>query len=237
MKKTFFTILWLMLLASTVMAQSDGAMKSKRINVGIAVGVSTDWLSQKNDQYEKGGIILGLRYGIPLDINLTEDENYYVTTGVKLEHTGGKAKYTSIHEGKDAFYTRKYNAIFLCIPTGIKLKTPSFNNFVIAGNFGLSHAFALDSKKFDRIKIENENKEIIDQKKTKYENNSFFKEALFAGLGMEYIIKDNFRASLMINYNYTFTNYHNRKELSLFDPAERLKAKLGAVEFIFGMFF
>ena len=65
----------------------------KKINVGIVAGPSIDWLSTKNDQYEKGGIILGVRYGALLDINLTEDENYYFSTGLKIEHTGGKVKY------------------------------------------------------------------------------------------------------------------------------------------------
>jgi len=230
--KNLFTILLLTLFITNIIAQS------KKVNVGVMAGPSIDWLSSKNDQYEQGGIILGLRYGVPLDINLTEDENYYFSTGIKLEHTGGKIKYKTTldtYPNEEVSYTRKYNSIFLSIPTGIKLKTPSFNNFVIAGSFGLSHAFALNSTKFDRITTVN--KEIKDQKKTKYENGSFFKESLFAGLGVEYIIKDNFRATFMINYSYTFINYHNRKELVFNSTTERLKNNLNSVEFIFGIFF
>ena len=230
MKKGIFTILCLTLLVANVAAQS------KKVNIGITAGPSIDWLSSQNDQYDKGGVIVGLRYGIPLDINLTKDENYYFSTGVKVEHTGGKVKYTGRNDafqGKDVFITTKYSAIFLSVPTGIKLKTPSFNNFVIAGNVGLSHAFALNSKKFDRIK--DGNKEF--KEKTKYEGHSFFKESLYAGLGLEYIIKENLRASFMVNYSYTFTNYHNKNILNEFNPKERLKGNLGVVDFMFGIFF
>ncbi len=76
-----------------------------------------------------------------------------------------------------------------------------------------------------------------DQKKTKFENNSFFKESLYVGMGVEYIIQDNFRANFMINYSYSFTNYYNRKILNYFDEKERMKGNLGAVEFVFGIFF
>ena len=237
MKKTLFTILGIILLVFNVLAQSNEPAKPRKLNVGITGGPSIDWLTQKNDHYDKGGIILGVRYGVTLDINLTNDENYYVTTGVKIEHTGGKEKYKFFHDnflGENVLYSKKYSAIFLCIPTGIKLKTPSFNNFVIAGNAGLSHAFALNSK--EKIRIQGESG-MLNLNKVEYKDNSFFKESLFAGLGLEYIIKDNFRVNLMINYNYTFTNYHNRKALSVFDARERLKANPSAVEFIFGLFF
>jgi len=181
---------------------------------------------------------MGICYGIPLDINLTKDENYYFTTGLKMEHVGGKLKYEGIHPGypeENAHYTIKYNAIFLSIPTGIKLKTPSFNNFVIAGHFGLSHAVGLSNKKMERVEVAGIEQK--DQKKTKYDGGSFFKESLFAGIGLEYIINDKCRASFMANYSYSFTNYHNRNAFSLFDPSERLKGNLNTVEFAFGIFF
>ena len=228
MKKNIFAILLLMLFATTVMAQSE----SKKVNVGITVGPTIDWISVKTAGYTKGGALIGICYGVPLDVNLTGDENYYFSTGIKMEHVGGKLKYKDVQEGD---VTRKYNAIFLSIPTGIKLKTPSFSDFVIAGHFGLSHAVALSSKKMDRIKVSDIEEKTL--KKTKYEEGLFFKESLYAGIGLEYIIKNNSRASFMVNYSYAFTNYHNRKALSYFDNNERLKGNLNTVEFVFGIFF
>jgi hypothetical protein len=232
MKKQLFAMLLLLFLAINVMAQS------RRVSIGITVGPSIDWLTPKNDQYNGGGIIAGLRYGIPVNINLTEDENYYFSTGILFQHTGGKLEYKgtlTAYPNEEASFTRKYNSIFLVIPTAITLKTPSFGNFVIVGNFGLLHGFALSSKKYDKVKVGDV--EQNDQKKTKFENNSFFKEALYVGLGTEYIIQDNFRASFMINYSYSFTNYYNKKAMNYFDEKERMKGNLGAVEFVFGIFF
>jgi len=238
MKKYFFVIVLVMLFVTNVMAQADAVAPAKKIVVGITAGPSIDWFFQKNDHYEKGGIIIGVRYGIPLDVNLTDAENYYFSTGLKVEHSGGKIKYKGVYDKfpeENASFTTAYNSIFFSIPTGIKLKTPSFNNFVIAGNFGLSHALALHNTKKNHVDVGKV--EVIDKKWSKYENCSFFKESVFVGIGLEYIIRDNCRASFMANYSYSFTNYHNRKAVNQFETKEKLKGNLNAIDFVFGIFF
>ncbi len=104
MKKQLFTMLLLLLLGANVTAQS------KRVNIGITVGPSIDWLTPKNDQYNGGGVVAGLRYGVPVNVNLTGDENYYFSTGIVFQHTGGKLEYGGIlpaYPEEEAFFTRK----------------------------------------------------------------------------------------------------------------------------------
>ena len=68
-----------------------------RVVFGVTFGPTLNWMNWKNHKaapegYErsvKGGVRLGLRYGVNMDIDLTKSKNYYVSTGILIEHTGG----------------------------------------------------------------------------------------------------------------------------------------------------
>lgn len=230
--KKYVLISFFVFISASLLAQTG-----KRVAIGLTVGPSIDWLSPKTEGYEGDGASLGLRYGIPVDINFTSADNYYFSTGIKFEHTGGKLAFPFISDAtkNKVNLSRKYNALYLTIPTGIKLKTPNFGNFVFAGNFGFLHGFKLSCKTKDTWTDENGHKVIPDQKE-EYKNCAFFKESIFVGLGGEYVIRDSFRASLYINYAYTMTNFFANKAVN---PVNNLKEKgtLGTVEFLFGIHF
>lgn len=232
MKKKIFAILCCL----SVLVFSASAQSGKRVAVGITVGPSIEWMSPKTENYNGAGTIAGLRYGVPVDINFTADEYYYFTTGVMFSHAGGKLNFTTYSPEDDTRLvdmTRKYTSIYLSIPTGIKLKTPNFGNLVFVGNFGFYHGFNLSSKKVDSY-IDG-NLSSGKGKKGPYEEAAIFKESIYVGLGADYLIMDNFKANLMINYSYTFTNYFTKKSLTYDNNRE--KANLGSVEFILGFFF
>ena len=217
-------------------AQSNFTAYGKRVVVGITVGPSVDWLSAKNEDIQKGGAIMGVRAGIPLDINLTADENYYVSTGIMFNYTGGKHIIPAniLPENSiDAMHTitRKYRASYVTLISGIKLKTPSFSNCVIVGNAGLYHSFFLGGNMMDSYIVN----KVEMTAKAKNKNVAFLKESVYVGLGFEYIIKDNLKVNMMVNYTYTFNNFFNKN--AIIHTNERMKGNLNGVEILFGFFF
>ncbi len=236
MKKLYLTI-FLIIFGASLWAQSTNPA-GRRVTVGLSFGPSIDWLTPKIENYDGGGIKIGVKYGIPVDINFTKQANYYFSTGLFFSHNGGKLKfmdYTTILDSTNLVsMNRSYSATYLIIPTGIKLKTPSFKNFVIAGNFGLSHGFLLKGKKLDKYKIGDD--DMGDLKKENYKELLFFKETIYVGVGVEYIIKDDFRANFFINYNYTLTNFFSGKAFNEYYKIKE-KGNLGSVDFVFGVTF
>ena len=237
MKKLYLTI-FLIIFGAALWAQSTNPA-GRRVTVGLSFGPSIDWLSPKTDNYQGDGIKIGVKYGIPVDINFTKQANYYFSTGLFFSHNGGKLKFmdNTILDSNtySVLMNRSYSATYLIIPTGIKLKTPSFKNFVFAGNFGLSHGFLLKGKKLDQCKIGD--RDIVDPKKVNYKELLFFKESVYVGVGVEYIIKDDFRANFFINYNYTFTNFFSGKALNEYYGNIKEKGNLGSIDFVFGVTF
>lgn len=204
----------------------------KRVIVGLMVGSGADWIKPRNDKFTTNGGYANLSYGIPVDINFTTGQYYYFSTGVMFHHLGGKLKFdlaepaspTGLVETK-----RLYRSIYLTIPTGIKLKTPQFKNFIFGGNFGLYHSFLLSAKSYDKYTIGN-----TDIKKTNapYVNQmAIFREAGYLGIGGEYIIKGEFRVFLYVNYAYSFTNFFSRNNIL------KEKGNVNSVEVITGFSF
>ena len=206
----------------------------KIVNVGITFAPSFDWMYDHTDGYEKNGVVMGLRYGVNLNVNLTKKKNFYFSTGIFAEHRGGKMQFLdNIPFGstfiRDSTLTqRTYRSIYLTIPTMITLKTNSINNFFICGNAGLLHSFNLKSSDIDSYLIESK---VWSRQKDDSEETALMREAFIVGLGFEYSITRTMRAGLNINYIQSFTNYFKGKgnaqnSLSKVDQ----RANLGCVE-------
>ena len=100
MKRRFIAlfILCFCVIGQNVLAQqklgSHNSGQGKRVSLGISVGSGMDWLVPRSDSLvmQQAGPIATLRYGIPVDINFTKANNYYLTTGIYFQHLGGKSK-------------------------------------------------------------------------------------------------------------------------------------------------
>lgn len=109
------------------------------------------------------------------------------------------------------------------------------NNFVIATHFGLYHSLRLSSRASDQYIVNNETKEL---KKYVYTNETaLFREAAYIGLGVEYIIKEDFRAYFYAIYSHSFLNYFNPSQSHIFSNGDKEKATLANLEFQFGLSF
>ena len=205
-----------------------------RLNFGITFGQAFDWMYDHTEGYEKNGVVIGLRYGLNLNVNLTKKKSFYFSTGIFVEHRGGKMEFLdNIPIGTfviaDSTLTqRTYRSTYLTIPTMITLKTGSINNFFICGNAGLLHSFNLKASNIDSYLIGNET---WSRQRVTSEEAALLRESFIAGLGFEYSVTRNMRAGLMVNYIQGITNYFKGKGMaqnSLSKVDQR--ANLGCVE-------
>ena len=205
-----------------------------RVNVGITVAPSLDWMYDHTEGYQRNGVTLGLRYGLNLNINLTRKKSFYFSTGIFAEHRGGKMEFLdNIPFGSyfiaDSTHTqRTYRSVYLTIPTMITLKTGSMNNFFIYGNAGLLHSFNLKASNIDSYYI---GSEIWSRQRVPSEEAALLRESFIAGLGFEYSVTRNMRAGLAVNYIQGITNYFKGKGMAQNGLSKvDQRANLGCVE-------
>lgn len=205
-----------------------------RVNFGVTFAPTINWMYDHTAGYEKNGVIMGMRYGLNLNINLTPKKNFYFSTGIFAEHAGGKMKFLdnipigSLGIADSTLTQRTYRSIYLTIPTAITMKTNSINNFYICGNIGLMHGFNLNASNIDSYFFD---EELWSRERVSSEEAALFKESFFAGVGFEYAVTPTMRAGVMINYTQGITNYFKgkgqaRNGLSGVDQ----RANLGSVE-------
>jgi hypothetical protein len=231
-------------------------LEARRVVVGITFGPSFNWMNWKNHKaapvgYERSAhesVKLGLRYGVNLDIDLTKSKNFYVSTGVLIEHTGGSLNFNDniylVDKTLDnTNIDRKYKSIYFTIPTAVTLRTPSFNHFIIGGNIGFYHSFNLYSRYQSRFQIDPTARE-IDKETINYvttdwakdNETALFKESIFAGIGFEYVIKRHLRGKLYVNYAQSLNNYFSKNAKNSRTGVQE-KAAIGTVEILFGLYF
>lgn len=205
-----------------------------RINFGITFGQAFDWMYDHTEGYEKNGIVIGLRYGLNLNINLTKKKSFYFSTGIFVEHRGGKMEFLdnipigNYFIAENTHTQRTYRATYLTIPTMITLKTGSINNFFICGNAGLFHSFNLKASNIDSYLIGDET---WSRQRVPSDEAALLRESFIVGLGFEYSVTRNMRAGLTINYIQGITNYFKGKGMAQngFSKVDQ-RANLGCVE-------
>lgn len=205
-----------------------------RINFGLAFAPTFDWLYTNTNGYSRDGVLVGMRYGIPLNINLTHRKHYYVSTGVFAEHLGGKLVFhdrvvlPNVGETDNTEIHRNYRATYLTIPLGITLKSRSLRNFFVCGNAGIYNSLLLGANNVDACLLGGE---MWSRERHQYTEAATIRESAYAGLGFEYSVTPTMRAGLMANYVHSFTNFFKGKgqaynDVLMVDP----KANFGYFE-------
>lgn len=230
-------------------------VEAHRVVFGITAGPTLNWFNWKNHRaapegYERshrGAIKVGAHYGLNIDVDLTLEKNFFVSTGVLIEHTGGSLQFIDNLNFLGHVIPRKmdreYNSIYVTIPTAITLRTPSFNNFIICGNVGLYHSFNIYARYKSSFQlddtIDDTEKDIINHLNTDWAKDkevAIFKESIFAGLGFEYVIYNNFKVKFMVNYAQSLNNFYKKSAVNSYTNVKE-KASIGTVEFLFGFYF
>ena len=221
-----------------------------RINFGLAFAPTIDWMFPASNGMERNGVAVGMRYGIGINVNLTQRKNFYVSTGVFYEQLGGKLKFIdnilipiSVQNAviNTTEIQRNYQANYFTIPLGITLKTNSIKNFFIVGNLGLYNSFRLSAFNADTYTFKNQQNnepEYWSRQRVKSDEVALLKESVYGGIGMEYSISRNSRAGVTINYVQSLTNYFKGKGNAQNNfTHENQNAKLGYLEIVLNLNF
>ena len=212
-------------------------MRPRLIEASFFGGPTIMWASPKTDKYENEGVKIGGVYGVGVDINLVQTmQNYYFSTGINARHIRTGLSFSDNYILSDTILQSKYirstyNMVYITIPTTIKLQTDPIGRFIIFGTVGLDNGFCVSSKSKDKVENQQEYKEVDNYKKT-----LFFREALLASIGFDFIIKGNTKASFTFAFNNGFTNAF-RKSYKNAITGEQVKANNRGFEFQFGFIF
>ena len=231
-----------------VVIKDDGL--GHKLNFGLSVAPTIDWMFPATTGFERSGSSFGMRYGLNINVNLTQRKNYYVSTGFMIERLGGKMKFIdniAFPIPIDSFTVtttgidRHYKAHYLTIPLGIILKTKSMRNFFIVGNFGLYNSILLRASNSDTYTFSNwqtGEPEYWTKQSTPSSEVALFKESAYAGFGFEYSITKNCRAGIGVNYVHSLTNYFKGRgnAQNNFTHEDQI-AKLGYFELVFNINF
>jgi hypothetical protein len=246
MKKRHYSISLLLCVfcGNVLQAQID---RPRRVEVGLIAGPSIDWSVANTKGYKNEGVRIGGVYGLTIDINLSQtSSNYFFSTGINARHIrygfGYKDNYLYYDEERAidlplvaAELISTFNTAYVSIPTAIKLKTNTFNRFVFWGLVGLEHGIAVSSKSNDEI-----NHPLIGTRKTEknnhYKETAVFKESLYVVLGIEFIIKDNTKATFGIGYDHGFNNMFKKDYINLITQ-KQVNIQTHRLEFQFGVIF
>ena len=210
--KRIALILVLIVYTCSMMAQNNYGPTNNpyKVLVSFFAGPSLDWVQPKTLEYELVAPSLGFRVGVPIEINLTERENFYFSTGfhVKFENSVLQLPETYDIINYNVSTKRYYSNYYLTIPTGIKMKVAISPKSMLGLNLGLYHSLFLSGKTYDRFNINSYSTDYaITTNKVDNKYGAMFKESAYGGIGYEFKINPNLRAYVYANYVLTFTNF------------------------------
>ena len=149
MKSFLFTLLSLFVVNSFAQSNYAPEPRGYRVLVSVFAGPTIDWVQPSTSDYSRIGVAPGFRVGIPVEINLTDRENFYFTTGVQLkfDHTvlNLPERYTILETETSStnistIADRHFSRLYLTIPTGVKMKTAISSRNILGFNVGLYHS-------------------------------------------------------------------------------------------------
>ena len=172
--------------------------KSQGLRIGIFVDPQITWMSSDHDDVTNNGSRIGFNFG--LNIHKYFAENYAITSGISLNHVGGKLRHADstafrVQGGIDTLLqgtTITYKLQYINVPFGLTLKTNEIGYFTYFAHLGIDFQFNLkatgdESNGFDDKKID---KEV-----------NFFNLGYHFGIGVEYSLGGNTSIVLGLTFN------------------------------------
>ncbi len=198
--KNILPFLFALLLAAPHV-QADGS----RFVFGMKAAPNISWHRPETRGFERNGATIGFSYGLIADFLFAE--NYAISSGMHILHTGGKLKYPYKTEEDDLIVDKRrdYSLRYLEFPLTIKLRTEEVGYVTYFGQFGLGLGFNSKAEADERIPqpdgsvVSRTDVDISDEIR-------FMRGAMIIGAGLEYSLGG--RTSLMAGlvFNNGFSN-------------------------------
>jgi hypothetical protein len=222
----------------------------KKVFFSVSVGPTIDWFSPTVNNLARKNVNAGMIAGVNLDVNLTEKNMFYFSTGALVRYLQGDLTCLKQYDFSSIVPTdtlikvstvTNYQTTYLTIPTGFKFRTNPLNNCVFMGKLGLYHNFKIGGKQFDSFSSPNYDagpEYFITTPKVKNDAAALFAESGYVGLGFEYVLENNFRVYANIDYSCQF-NYFSSKNTNAKNniTGERFKTIVHSLHIVFGISF
>lgn len=175
---------------------------SQGIRMGITGGTQVSWLQSNTESVQGNGSVMGFHFGLLTDYFFAE--RYSFSTGIFINNTGGKLKYTDSIKFKTADGVKdlapntsvRYRLQYLDIPMSFHLESNQIGYFVYHAQFGLTNHIRIGA---------NANIDNSDKKKTGCKDEiGFYTMGYNIGVGTNYYVSKNTALTLSIIFDSTF---------------------------------
>ena len=119
-------------------------VNAQKVRFGIVASPQLSWIKPDLTKVNKAGARFGLNFGLNIDYFFAK--NYAIHTGLTINNTGGKLKFTDpiTFVTTDSTFNMaadseiKYKLQYIDVPLGFKFKTKQIGYFTYTGQFGLT---------------------------------------------------------------------------------------------------
>lgn len=151
MKKSLILIAFITVISSTILGQNE-----TRTRLSFVLNPQISWIKSDLQNVDSRGSMAGYNFGVVADHFFAP--NYALSTGLTVNTTGGKLKYTP-EEGQPL--SVDYRLRYLEIPLGLKLRSNDFRRMAFYGRFGLASQFNIRAKDGNDVSL-NDDIRLID---------------------------------------------------------------------------
>ncbi|MDG5799095.1 porin family protein [Marinilabiliaceae bacterium ANBcel2] len=166
------------------------------------------WMSSDNADVSGNGSKLGYNFGVLIDRFF--GTNYAIATGLTINTTGGKLKYSLEDE-----ISRDFSLKYIEVPLGLRLRSEDLWRSNIYGRFGLSPQINIQAQDSDGNSMSS--------------NVKNFDIGYHLGGGIEYSIGSRNAIMIGLLYNSGFSDTTKRLEVSDKSVLNRLVFELGFI--------
>lgn len=235
MKKLVYIFIVVGFVTSGLVAQSDPG--DKKVKLGIVGTPAVNWLTPgSSNTMSSNGAVIKAGLGLAIDVRLTDI--IWLHTGVEYTGMGGKLSYKSTDTvgyyyqagaiepnllglsvntpaGSTPYrlLSRKYNAGFIHVPIGFRLKTKEIGMLTYFGQIGGDAYIKTSAKGDDDVSVVGFGSFFSANKTNTFTKNdlkdavNFFNAAVHVGLGAEYRFSGNTCLIASLTYQRGVTNY------------------------------
>jgi len=244
--KRFFFFIGILFCCSLMIAQQETSNDSKipndskRVLFGVSAGPTVDWFEPTSKGIARVKSKAGFMTGINVDVNLTQGSFFYFSTGTLFRYLQGDLMFNYEHKHFGVVTVeRTYQTMYLTVPTGVTFRISTSKQCIIIGKLGLYHNFKVGGERFDSFTLPGEDPVepyfYVTTKKEKNEHAALFAESAYAGLGFEYMFKNNLRVFTTLDYSCQFNYFNSNARSEIYNP--QFKTLIHSFNIVFGFMF
>lgn len=181
------------LIIGLMLTSFSGIAQAKKVALGLGFSPTINWFGGAAGGVESNGNRIGFNYGLIADLNF--GENYAFSTGLFINHGGGKVKSEYNIDSLKYSVENEIKIQSVRIPLTLRMMTKEIGWFRYYGKFGFNLDYTYDATALVRVNGGSESEEDIRA------DISPFNLSLSLGAGMLYNISGTTNLVIGVSYN------------------------------------